>query len=171
MTTTTDTDPWTLHGSFYSIIVKRAAVVRSYPGGVEAFERLEEPARKNGALFLLARMEPDGVDQALERLHRAGVVPGEDVAVLELASGPLLECPGVVFASDGDFFLPKWSVIADPDYIPSEAASMHWLPPEAPQPSQQPEATVRAVQPPRGLTANQYYQWRGLHSPDEEEDQ
>lgn len=170
MTTSTGNDPWALSGSFYSVIVKRSAVTRSYPGGVEAFEQREQPARKNGALFLIASMEAEAIEAVLVRLYDAGVIPGADVAVASLRHGPLVECPEIAFRSDGDLLFPKWTVNVDPDYAPEGSAADRWEPPElAPQP--EPKEQRQTPQPPPGLTANQYYQWRGLHLTHEEEDE
>lgn len=170
MSTATDSDSWALSGSFYSVIVKRDAVVRSYPGGTEEFERCEQPAQKNGALFLLVSMDADGIDRHLSRLWEAGIVPGEDAAVGDMRHGPLLECPGIAFSSDGDLLFPRWTVNADTTYSPSGTAADRWQPPEH---TLQPEPKVQrqTPQPPPGLTANQYYQWRGLHLTHEEEDE
>lgn len=164
MSISSDNDPWALPGIFYSVLVKRAAVARSYPGGVEAFERREQPIKKNGALFLLVSMDADGVDRHLLRLWEAGIVPGEDVAVGDMRQGPLLECPGIAFSSDGELLFPTWAVNVDPAYNPPGAAADRWQPPE---PKAPPVTAIPAAQLPeqaRKLTANQYYQLRGLQS-------
>ncbi|MDE2563247.1 MAG: hypothetical protein KGL48_13475 [Sphingomonadales bacterium] len=142
-------DPWALPAAFFSIIVKRAAVVRSYPGGVERFERLYLP-RKNGALFLVTRMSTGDVEFVLEELNEVDVVPGQDLAVADMVHGPLLQCPGLTFACEEDEFAPRWSVNvsreprATPDaHLPRLPGGLHARP--AREPSQAPEASRRTI--------------------------
>jgi hypothetical protein len=103
-------DQWALSAAFYSVIIKRAAVIRSFPGEVEAFERHYQPPQKNGALFLLPMMSLDGVEHVLGRLAEAGVIPGEDVAVADMRHGPLLVCGGIEFENVADEWMAKWTV-------------------------------------------------------------
>jgi hypothetical protein len=107
-------DPWALATSFYSIIVKREAVLRSFPGGVEEFERALEPPSKNGALYLMPRLSLDDVEHALRYLNGAGLIPGQDVAVAEMGSGPLLKCPGLIFRREGELLDVHWTVNVAP---------------------------------------------------------
>lgn len=114
--------------SLFSIIVKRAAVARSFPGDVEEFERVYEPARKNGALFLLVRMSLNDVDHVLDRLFAQGLIPGQDIAVAGMVQGPLLECPGVVFETDDteDVLFPSWTANVASDPEAPEAPEAFW---------------------------------------------
>lgn len=127
-------DPWSLAGSFFSIVVKRAAVIQSFSGAVGSFERVHQPARKNGALFLLARMSLEDVETALAQLNEEGLVPGVDVAAAELHRGPILPCPGIVFTSSGDPLFPTWTVNVDPHFVepPRSAESARPAPASAP---------------------------------------
>lgn len=150
-------DPF--HISFYTIIVKRSAVVRSYPGGPVEFDRALEPSRSNRELFGVVRMSPADVDWTLDKLFAAGLVPGVDLAVGEMHHGPLLTCPGVAFRSNGVEFVPEWTAeaIEAPEgavgswdgreaYTPGNALGYSWSSP-APRESQEaPEAEVHGSQ-------------------------
>jgi len=109
-------DPWAVPAHFYSIIVKRGAVVRSFPGGPEEFERLHQPSKKNGALYLLTVMSLSDAEQVLASLSDQGVLPGKDVAVVDMVQGPLLECSGLTFTSEGEGLETRWwvNVVARP---------------------------------------------------------
>ena len=154
-----DNDP--LYISFYTIVVKRSAVVRSYPGGPEDFDRALEPSRRNRELFGFVRMSPADVDWTLDKLFAAGLVPGVDLAIGEMHHGPLLECPGVAFRSDGIEFVPKWTAeaVEAPEgavgswngqeaYTPGNALGYSWSPPAARHSEEAPEG-----EPPEQQTA------------------
>lgn len=102
-------DPWALQAKFYSIIIKRQAIIRSFPGGVEEFERVHSPG-KNGGLFQIACMSLQDTEYVLARLNDAGVIPGKDIGVIDMLEGPLLECPGIAFRCLGDGFPHAWAV-------------------------------------------------------------
>ena len=65
-------DPWALPAHFYSIIIKRQAIIRSFPGGVGEFERVHSPG-KNGALFQIGCMSHQDTDYVLSQLNDAGL--------------------------------------------------------------------------------------------------
>lgn len=88
-------DPWALPIAYHSIMVKRDAVARKFPGGVEEFECVHPVYSKNGGLFLIARLTQSETEPVLERLNAAGIIPGRDVAVCAVSEGELLHCPGV----------------------------------------------------------------------------
>lgn len=167
--------------SLFSIIVKKSAVARSYPGGPIAFDKTLGPAKGSDTLYLLSCMSLGDVDSVLNRLFAQGLIPGLDLAVAEMSLGPLLECPGVTFVSEGDF--PAcWAVKADAAledasgswdgkkrtaYTPGNPLGYGWTAPEPPPliPTR-PIITLNG----RRLTAHQYYQWRGLHGTGEEDE-
>lgn len=92
-------DPWAIPAACYSIIVKRDAVIRSFPDGIEGFERAYSPA-KNGALFRVVCMNFQDLDAILQELEDNGLVAGRDVAAVDMMHGPLLESEGVVFTTN-----------------------------------------------------------------------
>jgi prophage antirepressor-like protein len=63
--------------SFYSVIARRSAVVRSYAGGPEALDQALEPSKSNRELFGFVRMSLPNVDRALDKLFAAGPAPEE----------------------------------------------------------------------------------------------
>lgn len=140
-------DPWALPVVFYSIIVKRDAVTRSYPGGVDEFKRVHPPYRKNGALFLLAQMSRPDTEYVLSKLNDAGVIPGQDVAVGDMSGGAILECPGVRFWSDdSDAFPGRWFTNVD-----GSVSSGISTPPFEPQVVSDPIAPALASELRKGL--------------------
>lgn len=113
-------DPWALPAIFYSIIVKREAVVRSYLDGPEEFEQRFQPARKNGALYLLTVMSLMDAEAVLGKLNENGVIPGEDIAVADMVQGPMLECPGLAFRRVGQLLNTRWWVNVAPRELERE---------------------------------------------------
>jgi len=139
--------------SFYTIIVKRSAVVRSYPGGPEEFDRVLEPSRSNRDLFGVVRMSPTDADWTLDKLFVADLVPGVDLAVGEMHHGPLLTCPGVAFRPNGMEFVPEWTAEAvealkgavrswdgRKAYTPGNALGYSWSPPATRETQEAPNA-------------------------------
>lgn len=107
-------DPWAIPAAFYSIIIKTSAIDRSFAGGREQFFRRYQPAFRNGALVSLLAMSISDTEARLAELNTLGLVPGEDVAVADMAQGPLLECPGIAFQRLEESFPGKWVVnVAD----------------------------------------------------------
>ncbi|HUD29819.1 MAG TPA: hypothetical protein VMQ93_13175 [Novosphingobium sp.] len=111
---------------FFSIVVKASAVDRAFPGGREEFIRAHRPGSFNGALFCLTSMGPESVEWHLTQLEAAGVILGIDAALADMAHGPEVECPGMVFACDGELFGARWTVDAkgvedQPERVPQEA--------------------------------------------------
>jgi hypothetical protein len=132
-------EPLPVH--LHSVIVKRSSVTKSYPGGLEEFDRVH-PSRQNEELSVLSAMSLSDVDWLLDKLFAAGLVPGVDVAVAEMRHGPILTCPGVAFRSDEAMFFPSWTVeVCEPPenaggswnggeaYTPDNAFGYFWLPP------------------------------------------
>jgi len=107
-------DPLALHASFYSVVVKASAVTRSFPGGIEGFDAQLRITRRTTSLLLLVYMSVGDVEHVLDKLQRAGLEPGEDLAVGDMMLGPLLPCPGIVFEDVGDGPISKWTVTAIP---------------------------------------------------------
>jgi hypothetical protein len=183
-----------LYISFYSVVVKRSAVARSYPGGVEEFDRTFGAARSSDALSVMVAMSLSDVDWRLDRLFAAGLIPGADIAVAEMHHGPLLTCPGVAFSSNGIEFTPKWSAVAveGPEgavgsrdgreaYTPGNAFEYSWSPPgalesqeapeaEAPEPLATPEAprATDSTSPRRVVFGSGPVHW--LYDDDDDED-
>lgn len=139
-------DPWALPIVFYSIIVKRDAVTRSFPGGVDEFERVHPPYCKNGKLFLLAQMSRQDTEYVLSKLNDAGVTPGQDVAVGGMTEGAILECPGVRFwTDDPDAFPGRWFSNVDGSVLSGITA-----PTFEPQVASAPIAPAAASEPRKG---------------------
>jgi hypothetical protein len=104
---TTFSRPEALDITFYSILVLREAVVRSYAGGLKAFDQDFLPARPSQAIAKLVRMSAGDTEHLLGQLNAAGLVLGVDFAVADMMEGPLLECPGIIFEGT-DGFPPRW---------------------------------------------------------------
>lgn len=139
--------PWALPVVLHSIVVKRDAVTRRYPGGVEEFERDHAPYSKNGALFLLVQMSRQDTEYVLSKLNASGIVPGRDVAVGGMTEGAILECPGVRFwTTDSDAFPSRWFVDVD-----DSAATGTLAPTIEAQVVSEPIAPAPASNPRRGL--------------------
>lgn len=134
-----------LHVLHYSVVVKREAVARCYPGGLEDFERTLQPVRSNADLYLLARMSLEDADSIFEKLHAAGLVPGEDFGLFGMFNGALLPCNGIRPIGDERApFVVEWRVQLDPDYVvPPEAGGYDWQPPEA----EEARAAIEPVEP------------------------
>lgn len=107
-------DPWAIPAAFHSVIVKRDAVTCRYPGGIEAFEQAFRPSRKNGALFLLLFLSKQEVDLALGQLEAAGLGVPEDAIAADANRGPLMDCPGLTFRSEGEGSETRWWVNVTP---------------------------------------------------------
>lgn len=103
-------DPNALRISFFSIVIKAAAAVRSFPDGVEGLDRRFCISRRNSALLIVVCMSAQDAEHMLRELDRAGVRPGEDLAVGDMHQGVLLPCPGIVFEEIGGGPLPIWNV-------------------------------------------------------------
>jgi hypothetical protein len=97
---------------FFTIVVKASAVDRSFPGGRKAFIGAHDPKSHNGSLFCLSSMGPESVDWHLTRLEAAGIVLGMDAALADMTDGPQVDCPGLLFKCEGDWFGARWSVAA-----------------------------------------------------------
>lgn len=129
--------PWSLPVGCYSVIVKRDAIHRSFPGGVRAFEQTHKPTRKSWLLYLLMAFTREAADRVVARLAEDGLRPGVDVAVADKVRRPVLKCPGVVFIDYGHH---QWAV----DFVPEPRLE---VPVEAGTPT--PDATYTSV---TGLT-------------------
>lgn len=107
----TERGPLPIH--FVTIVVKAGAVDMSFPGCREDFIRAHDPVSYNGALFCISAMAPESVEWHLTRLEAAGIILGVDAALADMTHGPDVECPGLVFACEGEWFGARWSVDAD----------------------------------------------------------
>ncbi|QDM40615.1 hypothetical protein [Altererythrobacter sp. TH136] len=58
-------------------------------------------------------MSISDTEAVLAELNDLGLVPGEDVAVVDMAQGPLLECPGIAFQRLEESFPGRWVVNVD----------------------------------------------------------
>ena len=101
---------WPLPTACFSIVVKAAAVDRSYPGGRDRFIAVYRPTFRNGALFGLVAMSLDTVEAVLAEMNDTGLVPREDIAVGDMTLGPILECAGLRFVAKGEDGMPPWVV-------------------------------------------------------------
>lgn len=93
--------PWSLPVGCHSIIVKHAAILRSFPAGVRAFERSFRPIRKSWVLYLVIALTREGAARVLARLEENGLHPGVDFAAADALRRPILECLGVAFINHG----------------------------------------------------------------------
>lgn len=106
-------DPWALPADCLSVIVKREAIASRSLRGVEEFIRTQSPSHQNGALFVLTRTAATDMDVVLADLARWGLQPGRDFAIADMAQGPLIECPGIVFISPDKSGTESWTVNAE----------------------------------------------------------
>lgn len=114
---------WSLPTACFSIVVKAAAVDRSYPGGRDQFVAVYRPQFRNGALFGLVAMSLDTVDAVLAELHDNGLLPREDIAVGDMILGPIMECSGLRFVAKGGDDMPPWVVeVVDAEEQPGQPA-------------------------------------------------
>lgn len=120
--------PETVDITFYSTLVLREAVARSYPGGLLAFERRFQPAQSTRALAKLVRMSVGDTEHLLGELNAAGLVPGVDVAVADMMQGPLLECPEIIIEGEDDL-LGRWlaSACGGPPDQPETPPGDEWI--------------------------------------------
>ena len=146
-------DAWAIPATFYAAIVKWSAVVRSFPGGVEEFTRRFDPARKNGQLFSLPVMSLDDANSIFQQLYAEGIVPGQDVALVNMGTGYLVPCDGIrVTRRQASSGTVGHYVQCDPSYVVQpEDVLLEWNAPAAPTPRKEPLA-VRAEQQPRRVT-------------------
>lgn len=154
---------------FFSVVVKRAAVARSFPGGTDAFDRSFQPANSNDDMSTVTTMSWRDADCILGKLHAAGLTVGEDFGVMERWQGVLIPCHGIRSISRGGPGVFGDELFARLDenyrYQPKDVV-FHWQPPEPPKPA--------PVNPPplingRPMTAHQYYQWRSLTSSEDDD--
>lgn len=133
-----------LHISFYSVVVKRKALSTRYPGGAEEFDRVLA-ARSNDALSLAVTMSLDDANRLFTRLHKAGLVPGEDFGLVGMYDGVLVPCHGIRIVRDEDELgvVCDRHAVADEGYrYQPEDEAYSWQPPE---PEVVPEAPQDAV--------------------------
>ena len=122
--------PWSLPVGCYSIIIKHEAIIRSFPGGVRAFETAYKPIRKSWVLYLLMALSSEALDRLLARLGEDGLRCGFDFAVADKVRRPIAECPGVTFTGHGRH---QWTVdveevdVRDADALipPAAAAAIY----------------------------------------------
>jgi hypothetical protein len=121
-----------LRVSHYSIVIKREAVGKRFPGGTEEFDRIHEPARSNGALSILVRMSLLDADLVFQKLHSVGLVPQEDFGLVDMQQGVLVPCHGIRgFGKELAPLVMAWSVQFDDSYrYQSEDVALEWQPPE-----------------------------------------
>ncbi|MBC2665680.1 hypothetical protein H7F51_09100 [Novosphingobium flavum] len=131
----TDAQP-PLYVSFYSIVVKREAVTRSFPGGLDEFDRVHQAARANEHLSVLVRMSMLDVDLVFQKLHAAGLIPGEDFGLMEMHQGVLLACRGIRgIGKEREAFIMEWWAQFDPTYVAQpEDGVDQWVPPDEREP-------------------------------------
>ena len=146
-------DPHPLLVAFMSVIVKRSAVTRSYPDGVEGFLTRHRPTLQDGQLFSLPCMSLDDVDHILALLNDEGIIPGEDIAVCDMHAGPLLYCDGIRLELDStDDFLGAWFTYCDPAYVAPRA-------PEVPCDPTEPLLAVEFPAPPVVIAKGESTPW------------
>lgn len=95
---------------FSTIVVKASAVDRAYPNARDRFIAAFDASSFNGNVFGLVSMGPESVEWHLTRLQAVGIVLGVDAALADMMHGPEVECPGLVFASEGEWFGARWTV-------------------------------------------------------------
>lgn len=124
-------DPHPLLVTFKSIIIKRSALARSYPGGVEGFISRYRLPPQVGQLSSLSCMSLYDVEDILAQLNKAGIISGQDIAVCDMHEGPLLHCNSIRFERDNtEDFLSCWFAYYDPAYEAVEASGEPCAPPE-----------------------------------------
>jgi hypothetical protein len=89
-------DPGALPVEGLTVVVKKAAVIMSYPNGREGFEKDFQPLT-HGSLFRLVCSSTNDAEALLFHLAGTGIIMGRDVAVADASEGPLLCCPGINF--------------------------------------------------------------------------
>ena len=148
---------------FFSVVVKRDAVTRRYPGGLEAFDRVHGAARGNQDLSLLVRMSMMDVDLVFRQLDASGLVAGEDFGLIEMHQGVLIACDGIRgISQEREPFVTEWWAHLDPAYVAEPGdSSRQWAaiesaaePSPVPQPEPAPplERAAKSAKPPRRVS-------------------
>ncbi|WP_121120058.1 hypothetical protein [Croceibacterium ferulae] len=144
-------DPNPLPVHFQSVIVKRSAVARSYPDGVQAFIERYRPNCPEGQLFSLTCMSWEDVEYILAGWNGLGIIAGEDVAVCDMHLGPLLHCNGIRLEFDGaEEFFGTWFTFYDPAYVAPQVPKKQFGPPEPPVVAEEPTAPFVPPEVPEG---------------------
>lgn len=128
--------------AFYSVVVRRDAVAKRFPAGTDQFDRTFKSTRGNAHLTLLVSMSMDDASVTFGQLEEAGLVPGEDMGLVDMHQGVLLPCHGIrAIADERSEFVVEWSVQADESYrYGPEDAVLVWGPLSPPEPVVVPDA-------------------------------
>lgn len=91
-----------------TVLVKKSALRRAYPGGVEAFARDFRHGDEDARLLAFAFMASAEAWAFLDVLAAMGLRPGRDVALGDAFIGPLQPCAGIAFAQEEGCLMGGW---------------------------------------------------------------
>lgn len=119
--------------AFHSVVVRRDAVAKRFPGGTDQFDRTFKSTRGNADLTLLVSMSMDDADLVFSKLHRAGLVPGDAFGLVGMHQGVMVPCHGVrAIGIERAPLVVEWLVQFDPDYrYQPEDVALEWNAPPA----------------------------------------
>lgn len=139
-------DPLPLRVRATTVIVKRSAVVRSYPGGAERFLAKYRTPYRSEELIALSCTSLGSAGQVMAGLESVGIIPGQDVALCDIHRGPVVPCDGIRLEEAEPGEAPaSWFAFFDPAYTAPAA------PAEPAGPSEPPATPDRAdAQEPTG---------------------
>lgn len=116
--------------SFTTAVVKKSAVRKHYPNGIEGFRRDHPGAREDAYLFGLASMSGGDLQETLDSLSAAGLDLTACCAIGEMFSGESEACPGIEFCQL-EQWPPRWEVrlIRDDAEVMAEegARLLEWI--------------------------------------------
>lgn len=94
--------------AFLTVVLKKSAVERVYPGGLAGFARDFDPGAEDAELLGLAFMASAEAWAFLDVLAAMGLRPGRDVALGDAFIGPLQPCAGIAFAQEEGCLMGGW---------------------------------------------------------------
>ena len=112
--------------SFITAVVKKSAVRKLYPAGIDGFRRDFPGAREDAYLFGLASMPGGEFQEILDRLTSAGLDLAHCCAIGEMFSGEDEACPGIKFSQTVQW-PPRWEaqlIWDDPEVMAEEGARL-----------------------------------------------
>ena len=91
-----------------TVFVRKAAIVRIYPGGLAGYRASIRDCLEDLDLFGTAFMTGDEVEQYVDTLAAVGFLPGRDVGVGDRYIGELLRCEGIAYEQDPIGLFGPW---------------------------------------------------------------
>lgn len=120
---------WFLPVGSYAIVVKVDAVVRSFPGGLTAFQSTYSPIRKREAHLMILAFTEEAAERLLAELDAVGLVRGVDVAASDMLGRPWVSCAGIAFRRHRGSTYVRWmvDVCDDSQDIVEEPLAPAWI--------------------------------------------